>query len=142
MANWSRVWNSGGAGCGSSMGTGACSSSCYNYVGNQYDPTKSILNDFPLCVGSVAEAMQLFANSLATRLNASDPVSRSSSDMDATITMRMSRRADDVVKLQLRMAAYGNYPISCTYTYGVGTGTGSFGSLSSLQDWLVAELKK
>jgi hypothetical protein len=141
-ANWSRVWRSEGSGCGSSMGTGACASSCYNFVGNQNDPTKSILNDFPLGVGTVAEAMQLFANSLATRLGASDPVSRSSSDMDAAITMRLSRRADDTVKLQLRMAPYGNYPVSCTYTYGVGTGTGSFGSLGSLQDWLVAELRK
>lgn len=143
MANWSRVWSSeGSGGCGSSMGTGACSSSCYNFVGNQNDPTKSILNDFPMCVGTVAEAMQLFANSLATRLGASDPVSRSSSDMDATITMRLSRRADDVATLQLRMAPYGNYPVSCTYTYGVRKGTGSFGSLGSLQDWLVSELRK
>lgn len=142
-ANWSRVWSSeGSGGCGSSMGTGACSSSCYNFVGNQNDPTKSILNDFPLCVGTVAEAMQLFANSLATRLGASDPVSRSSSDMNATITMRLSRRSDDVVKLQLGMSPYGNYPVSCIYIHGAATGADSFGSLGSLQDWLVSELRK
>ena len=139
-ANWSRVWNSDGAGCGSSIGP--CPSSCFNYVGNQYDSTKSILNDYPLGVGSVAEAWQLFANSLATRLGASDPVARSSSDMDATITMRLSRRADDTVKLQLRTAVYGNYPVSCIFTYGVISGTGSLGSLISLQDWLVSEQRK
>jgi hypothetical protein len=140
MANWSRVWYTDGAGCGST--DTSCGSGCYNFVGNQCDPSKSILNEFPACVGSVSEAMQMFANSLATRLSASDPVARSSSDMDATITMRLSRRADDVVTLQLRMSPYGNYPVSCTYTYGVGTGKGSFGSLGSLQDWLVSELRK
>jgi hypothetical protein len=137
-ANWSRVWGS----YGSSMGSGSCSSSCYNFVGNQHDPSKSILNDFPLGVGTVAEAMQLFADSVAARLGASDAVSRSSSDMDAAITMRLSRRADDVVTMNLRMGANGNYPVSCSYTYGVKSNFGSFGSLVSLQEWIVTEIRK
>lgn len=124
------------------MGSGSCSSSCYNFVGNQNDPSKSILNAFPLCVATVSEAMQLFANSVASRLGASDAVSRSTSDMNAIITMRLSRRADDIVTMNISMSANGNYPASCSYTYGVRSGFGSFGSLTSMQDWLVTELRK
>ena len=124
------------------MGTGPCSSSCYNFVGGAYDPSKSILNEFSMSVSTIAEAWRVFADDLASRLGASDPVVRSSGDMEATITLRLSRRADDVAKMQLRAAAYGSYPVSCTFTYGIYSGTGSFGSLASLQDWLVTELRK
>ena len=111
-------------------------------MGNAYDPSKSILNDFPSCVGTVAEALEVFARNLASRLGASDPTVQAPSDMSATITLRLSRRADDVATMNLILTSGGNYPVRCNLTYGVSTSSGTFGSLVSMQEWLVVKLRK
>lgn len=141
MANWNRVWGTEGSSCGSASAD-PCPSSCYNYVGNAYDPTKSILNDFPSCVNTVAEALAYFARSLATRLGASDPVVQSTSDMFGIITLRLSRRADDIASIYLTLTSSGNYPVQCNLTYGVDKSGATFGSLASMEDWLVTKLRK
>ena len=133
MSNWNRVWHQDGCGC---------PSTCYNFVGNANDPARAILNEFPLSIQTVAEAMHLFATSLANRLGVTAPVVKSTGDFNATLLIQMSPRVDDTATVLLQFGAIGSYPVTGVITYRNNPRRASFGSLVDLQDWLVFELVK
>jgi len=138
MPNWSRVFN---------YEPVFSLANCYNFTGCCGDnagaaSAGSILNEFPLSVQTVAQAFSIFTERLRKRVGATEAtISTRSGSSDFTIVLRFGRGAYSTAIVELTLAG-GRYPVSCTYTRGVSSGSGMFGTQDDLLTWLVDRLSK
>lgn len=124
---------------GTSSGDG-CPSSCYNPLNPPASKEGNVLNDFPLHIQTLGQAMTELAQALKSAIPANNIIVKSNSLANYTLDIRINSKTTASATIRFTNTN-GDFPVVGSYTKGASTGNASFSSLADLLDWLAYSLR-